>query len=292
MESLRVIRKRIKSVENTRQITESMKMVASAKLRRTQTAMGAQRDFARRCEEMLARVLPGAGETSLPLLRGRDRREKVCFVLILGNRGLCGSYNQALLRYAREQILRESRECFVITCGRWGKDLLGGLGAPVRRSYDELGDTPDAAQALALAEDLRQLYLRGEADEVLLLYQQYRSVLQQEPGSVPLLPATLEPSEGTEAAGMPWLFEPDREALLEKLLTLTVDSRVYAALLEARTGEHSARMTAMTAAADNSQELIGELTLALNHARQSAITTEISEIAGGAEALRRDRDEA
>ena len=286
MANLRAIRNRIKSVENTRQITKSMKMVAASKLRRTQAAFGAQREFARRCEKILADVTAGAQDLKSPLLQPRPTVGTVCYVLVVGNRGLCGAYNQSLLRYVEELAERNGRDCFLVVCGRWGKDLLPGTGLPIRRSFDTISDTPRAHEARELAAYLRQLYLDGEADEIRLVYQHYKSVLQQVPGEELLLPIA-RPGTGGESSH--YLFEPDRDSLLDKLLDMYMDNTIHSVLLEARTGEHSARMTAMTAAADNTEELIGELTLELNHARQSAITTEISEIVGGASALNQDR---
>ncbi len=276
MANLRAIRTRIRSVENTRQITKSMKMVAAAKLRRTQTAYSSLKDFAAQAQRMLQKV--AGGETKLPLLQAHGQNEKVCYVLIVGNRGLCGTYNSALLRYLEELAAS------LIVCGRWGKDMIPGAGIPIRASF-ELSDAPESSEAQVIADALRELYTSGEADEIVLVYQQFKSVLQQNPGSRSLLPLLLPEAEAeTDARGM--IFEPDRDSLLRTLVDLTLLNSVHAALLEARTGEHAARMTAMTAAADNTEELIGKLTLQLNHARQAAITTEISEIAGGAEALK------
>ncbi len=284
MANLRKINKRIKGVENTRQITKSMKMVAAAKLRRTQEAFAAQQAFAGRCETLLAEVCADLQELQNPLLQPREESRRVCYVLLLGNRGLCGTYNHALLRYAQELARQDSRESFFVVCGRWGKELLPGAGIAVERSV-AVSDTPAAQEAGELAAYLRELYQSGQADEVQMVYQHYRSVLQQQPTHKRLLPLTLA-REGS--ARERYLFEPDRESLLEKLLQLYLNNTVHALLLEARTGEHSARMTAMTAATDNTEELLAELRLELNHARQTAITTEISEIVGGAEALRRD----
>ena len=285
MANLRAIRTRIKSVENTQQITKSMKMVAAAKLRHTQTAFSSLKEFAARSEEMLARVSDCAAGAVNPLLRAHETNEKVCYVLIVGNRGLCGTYNSALLRYLEDLADKEPREKSLVVCGRWGKDMIPGAGLPIRASF-EISDAPDAKEAAALADALRKLYTDGEADEIVLVYQRFQSVLQQNPVSRTLLPLTLRPQEEAEGEDRLYLFEPDRESLLNTLVEMTFVNTVHAVLLESRTGEHSARMTAMTAAADNTEELIGELTLQLNHARQAAITTEISEIAGGAEALK------
>jgi F-type H+-transporting ATPase subunit gamma len=281
MANLRKIRSHIKSVQNTQQITKSMKMVAATKLRRTQTAFGPLRSFAEKSGEILARM--SGGESDNVYLTPHAESKSVCYVLIVGNRGLCGTYNAALLRFLEELAEKEEREKFLVVCGRWGKDMIPGADIPIRESF-EISDAPEAKEAAELTAYLRELYTSGEADEVVLVYQRFESVLQQIPGTQTLLPMAVRPQE--EEGERKYIFEPDRESLLNTLVDMTLKNTVHAALLEARTGEHSARMTAMTAASDNTEELIGELTLQLNHARQAAITTEISEIAGGAEALR------
>ena len=280
MANLRAIRSRIKSVQNTQQITKSMKMVAAAKLRRTQTAFSALRSFADKSGEILSQVGVGASEN--PYLNAHAERSRVCYVLIVGNRGLCGTYNTALLRYLEDRQKKDGREAFLVVAGRWGKDMIPTAGIPIRRSF-EISDTPSSAEARELTDFLRQLYRDGEADEIVLVFEQFKSVLSQTPGCKTLLPLT--PPEGSAIDSSNMIFEPDRDSLLDALVEMYLDNSVHAALLEARTGEHSARMTAMTSASDNTEELIGELTLELNHARQAAITTEISEIVGGASAL-------
>ena len=320
MANLRAIRTRIKSVENTRQITKSMKMVAAAKLRKTQAAFLSLRAYAERSGDILRQIggeLTAQGspdgangvpktsadasvrqdEESVPqgadrwiLPRGETRT--VCYVLVVGNRGLCGTYNQALLRYCENIINSSDKQSYVICCGRWGKDLIASAGIPVRETV-EISDTPTREEALELAERLKSLYSEGTADEIVLVYQHYRTVLSQEPTSMTLLPiaAQAQQSSSESPSCGDVIFEPDRESVLSTLLDMYIGNTVHAVLLEARCGEHSARMTAMTAAADNTEELIGKLTLELNHARQAAITTELSEIAGGAEALRSSKAE-
>ena len=282
MANLRAIRTRIKSVENTRQITKSMKMVSASKLRKTQAAFGNLRTFSERCAEMLEEVSAGVQPCDSPFLQPRNHPGAVCYVLIVGNRGLCGTFNNSLLRYLEEQARQESREQFLVVCGRWGKDMIAGTGLRVEKTF-EISDTPTAAEARALSAWLRQLYLDGRAEEVVLVYQHYRSVLSQVPARKTLLPL---PKKGDAGRECRFLFEPDRESVLKRLIDLYIDNTVHSVLLESRTGEHSARMTAMTSASDNTDELIGKLTLQLNHARQAAITTEISEIVGGADALK------
>lgn len=316
MANLRAIRTRIKSVENTRQITKSMKMVAASKLRKTQAAFAALRAYADRSGEILKELTadwPGKndpeGADGAPAGAGREpdggaltgadiwivphaQIRTVCYVLMVGNRGLCGTYNQALLRYCENLINTSDKQNYVISCGRWGKDLIASAGITVRETF-EISDTPMRGEALELADRLKTLYREKIIDEIVVVYQHYRTVLSQEPTHMTLLPIAekRQDSPATPPAKEDVIFEPDRESLLTALLDMYIGNTVHALLLEARCGEHSARMTAMTAAADNTEELINELTLELNHARQAAITTEISEIAGGAEALRNSNPE-
>ncbi len=276
MANLRAIRMRIKSVESTRQITKSMKMVAAAKLRKTQSASQRLRTFAEKSEQILRTMGAGLPRKENPFLIPHRENRTVCYVLIVGNRGLCGTYHHSLLRFWAELRAAEEREILLWVAGRWGKEQ---IGAADRRF--EIGDAPTEEEARALAEALKELYGSGKADEIVLVYQKFRSVLQQSPGTKTLLPLALPEGEGESDV----ICEPDASQVLERLTELTLETTVRAALLEARTGEHASRMTAMTSAADNTDELIAELTLELNHARQAAITTEISEIVGGAAAL-------
>ena len=285
MANVRAIRKHIKSVESTRKITRSMKMVAAAKLKRTQQAMNALRPFAAAAEDMLSRVCADPAARRLPLLQARERA-RVLYVLLLGNRGLCGVYNTALLKYMEGLREREEREFSVLVCGRWGRDLIAASSLPVAGTIDTLSDTPSAEEAEALCDRLSQLYLSGEADEIVLVYERYYSALRQEPDQKRLLP--IEPPPCGEDKR--YILEPDAETIMEKLLRIYLCGALYSVLLEAKTGEHSARMTAMTAATDNTEQLLETLRIELNHARQSAITKEITEIVGGARALKDSKE--
>ena len=285
MANMREIRARIRSVKSTQQITKAMKMVSAAKLRRVQSGTEGMRRFAEGCRAVMSR-LPAAGS---PFLVRREVRT-VCYVLFVGNRGLCGNYNHALVRYAAETLAAEEHEKFVVLVGRWGRDVIDAAGIPVRTVFDTFGDVPTAEDAAALADYLKKLFLEEQADEVRLVYQHYRSALSQTPACTLFLPAE---HEGGQAAGEEeYIFEPDPESVLRSAVELYIHAGVYAVLQEARTGEQAARMTAMTAATDATAELIDQLSLDLNRARQAAITTEISEIVGGANALRQNREEA
>ena len=286
MANMRAIRSRIKSVQNTQQITKTMKMVAAANLRRTQTGMSAMRTFAEQTQELMDALLAGGKQYDHPLLQRRQDPQKICYVLFVGNRGLCGMYNHAVLRYL-QQIVRESgRECSVIVCGRWGRDVIAQSGLNVIDTLTEMPDTPNMDDALMLADRLQRMYLHGEADEVHLVYQHFKSILAQNPADLQLLPAA---PEAKGESPHEYIFEPDQATILANVLQLYLSNTVYSVMLEAKTGEHAARMTAMSTATDSTKELIAALQLHLNRARQAAITTEISEIVGGANALKKKK---
>lgn len=285
MANTRELKARIASAEGILQITKSMKMVSASKLRRVQAAWNRMEPMREGSQRLLSQVLAGMEAPGEPLLEDRPEKKRACYVLLEGNRGLCGVYNTALLKYLEDCLQREDRDWSLVVCGSWGQDVIEPA-LPVLRRFAAFGDVPTAAEAEELTDFLRRLYVSGQADEIFFVYQRYDSFLKQTPCHTRFLPA--QPVEGS--AGLTdWIFEPDKQSLIRMLTELYVGSMAYGLLLEARTGEHAARMASMTAAADNTQELIAKLTLSLNHARQAAITTEISEIAGGAEALNGSR---
>ena len=286
MANMRAIRSRIKSVQNTQQITKTMKMVAAANLRRTQTGMSAMRTFAAETQQLMDALLAGGAQYPNPLLQRREDVKNVCYVLFVGNRGLCGMYNHANVRFLQQLCREETRPCSVVVYGRWGRDVIAQSGLNVIETFHEVSDTPTMNDALQLADYLKRMYLSGEADEIHLIYQHFRSVLSQNPTDLQLLPAAPE-AKGESMHD--YIFEPDEATILENVLQLYVNNTVLSVLLEAKTGEHAARMTAMSTATDSTRELIAALQLHLNRARQAAITTEISEIVGGANALKKNK---
>jgi len=282
MANVRSLRERIRSVESTRQITRSMKMVSVSKLKKTQTAMLQLTPYAEKSREMLAGLLPSVRPGESPLLNREREIRKVCYVLVTGNRGLCGVYNTALLKYAQKYIEERALPYSLLVLGRWGAERAAAAGLRVTESLP-LTDIPSAEEGLALSQKLQDLYVSGEADEITFLYEHYASALSQVPEAKTLFPLQC-PEEAAHCTDI--IYEPDRVRVTETLLQLYTDNTVYATLLEARTGEHAARRAAMTAATDNTDRLIDELKLDLNHARQAAITTELAEIVGGSAALR------
>lgn len=287
MANMRAIRTRIKSVKSTQQITKAMKMVAVSKLRRTQSSMQAMRPFAEKSQEVMNTLLGSSTGLENRFITPHKQVKKVCYVLFVGNRGLCGAYNSAILHYANELVKASGVEYGLVVCGRWGKDVIANSRLNVIKTFAEVSDTPSADEALEIADYLKSLFLSGGYDEVHLVYQRYISALRQEPSHVQFLPAA--PTAEEKGTGKVFIFAPDANSVLENVMQLYLNNKVMSVLLDAKCGEHSARMTAMTAAADSTKSLISELDLKLNRARQAAITTEISEIVGGASALKKKK---
>lgn len=289
MANMRAIRTRIKSVKNTEQITKAMKMVAVSKLRRTQSGMQAMRPFSEKSQEVMDTLLSSSSVPENRFIKPHKEVKKVCYVLFLGNRGLCGAYNSSILHYANSVIKQSGKDYGLVVCGRWGKDVLANSSLKVVKIFSELSDTPNIDEALEVADYLKSLYTSGEYDEVHLIYQHYVTALRQDPMNVQYLPAVPEKSEHKKGPGRIFIFEPDTDSVLESVMQLYLNNKIMSVLLDSKCGEHSARMTAMTAASDSTKTLIAQLDLKLNRARQAAITTEITEIVGGAAALKKKK---
>lgn len=284
MSNMREIRARIKSVKSTQQITKAMKMVSAAKLRRSESGLAGVRNFAEQSQAILDELLSGNGKGyTNRFLVPREEIRRVCYVLFVGSRGLCGNYNHAIVRYAQEVLAAETRPYSLVVCGRWGRDVIAHEGLEVECTFADMSDTPTLDDSLSLSDYLKEKYLNEEVDEIHLIYQHYQSVLQQIPATLQLLPAKAEVKQ--RETENDYIFEPDGESLLENLMQLYLNNTIYSILLEAKVGEQAARMTAMSTATDATTELIDDLSLQLNRVRQAAITTEIAEIVGGASAL-------
>lgn len=281
MAGVRDIRRRIRSVANTQQITKAMKMVAAAKLRRAQEKVITSRPYAGQIKDVLARLVQAQGNVSHPLLEKRPVR-KIGYILMTSDRGLCGGFNANLIRMTRD-LLGEQRDAqpALIAVGRKGSDYFGRRKANILSRFIGLGDSPDFNQAKKIAENIIGLYTSEEVDEVYLVYSKFISVLTQEPTLTKLLP--IEPSE--EESNVEYIFEPSPKQMMDQILPGYLESQVFSALLESKASEMGAKMTAMDSATENAKELIDKLTLAMNRARQAAITKEITEIVGGAAAL-------
>ena len=287
MATTRKMRSRIKNIQSTQKITKSMKMVAVSKLRKVQSGMKTMSLFADKNGEILARLFDDGIGTSGPYTDTEREIKKICFVLFVGNRGLCGAYNSNILRYMVDLAAEEQRPFMLVVCGRWGKDAIRSIGLPVEKVFLDINDIPTGEQATKLAEYLKHRYLSGEADEIMLVYQKFADVLNQIPSTEQLLPQKPQDAARGTVENERYIFEPDRATVLDRALQLHINSLLYSALLESKAGEHASRLRAMTAASENTEDLIAELKMRLNRARQAIITTEISEIVGGASAQKK-----
>jgi F-type H+-transporting ATPase subunit gamma len=284
MATLRDIKRRIRSVKSTQQITKAMEMVAAAKLRRAQSRVLAARPYARAMDAVLENLSATAAEVGHPLFTPRPVQKRLV-VVIGADRGLCGSYNAGLFR-ATESFLRsdDGRNTQLFLIGRKARDYFR------RRRYDVLDvmtDLPADAlleSARTLSDRLQRAFLSGEVDAVDLQYTQFVSVMSRRVVREPFLP--IRPREAKPgAAARNYIFEPDAESLLADLLPRYATTKLLQALAEAAASEHAARMVAMSSARKNAGELIDALVLRRNRLRQAIITKEIAEIVGGAEAL-------
>lgn len=300
MATLRDIRRRIRAVNNIQQITRAMYMVAAAKLKRAEEQARAGRPYAAKLRELINRVAGAVQDYSHPLLERREQERRVLLVLITADRGLAGAYNANLIRAAQRALRElEGKDVTLMAVGRRGREFFRRTGIAMVRDELDLGETIEVAKARDIARACKEAFQSGQADRVLLVYSQFVSAVSQRPVVETLLPVggveAATPAAGAAraedpAAGDPYrreyLFEPSAAAILDQLLPRYVETVVYRALLEAKASELGARMTAMKNATDNAEELVETLTLQMNRARQTAITTEIAEIVGGAEALK------
>jgi len=288
----RDIRRRIRSVRNTQQITKAMKMVAAAKLRKAQSRLMAIRPYEDALAGKLALVLPRLVGDESPLLAARGSGEKLALVVIAADKGLCGAFTHNVLRRA-EAFLREHAGCEVhlTAIGKNGTRYFVKSGREPVAAYTEMSENVTLAQAASVMRKLVAAYLDGQVHEVHLLYSYFNNVISQQVRAERLLPFEVPAVENLAEVGPQeeYIMEPGPEEVCDYLLGESLAVRLFRALLESASSEHGARMTSMDNATNNADDLISDLTLQFNRARQSAITTEISEIVGGAEALSKGR---
>jgi F-type H+-transporting ATPase subunit gamma len=298
MPSLKAIRSRIVSTKATQKITRAMKMVAGARLTRAQQRIVAMRPYAVKTAEVLASVAhtmreaaESSNEPPHPLLARRPEK-RALFLVFSANRGLCGALNTNINKTA-ERAWREKQagdiEVSFATLGRKGREYLGRRHATIARDFAGAYDALDLTNAREVARWLVPRFEKGEFDAVYFLYSEFKSAMTQRVALERLLPLVEPPGAPADGDGLrpaDYLYEPDQRALLERLVPMYLEISVYRALLESQASFFGAQMTAMDAATRNAKEMIARLTLEYNRARQAAITKELMEIIGGAEALK------
>jgi F-type H+-transporting ATPase subunit gamma len=288
MATLRDIRSKIGAVKKTQQITKAMNMVAASKLRGAQMRMENFRPYASKFLEVINNLSSRIDPESFPLMAQRPVK-KVELINLTADRGLCGSFNVNLINQAEKfwkAKVREQIEVSLVTVGKKGSDYFRRRKANVRNAYTDLFSSFDMTVAAAIGQEAMENFLLGQADEVYLLYGEFISLAIQRPRLQKLLPITPPAAEGTQTGGPDYLFEPSPEAIFQELLPRYVNVQIYRGMLENSASEQAARMAAMDNASRNCKDLINSLTLVYNKARQSAITKELMDIVGGAEALK------
>ena len=284
MANIRLIRRRIRGVQGIVKITRAMEMIATSKMRRTQQRGLAGRPYAEKISQVLADLaaLPQAGEILHPLLQRRPVT-KIAIVHITPDRGLCGGLNTNINRKTASFILEQSTPVTLVAVGRKGLDFMRRYGRDIRAEFTGLGDRPSLLDTLPISRIIIDDYTNGVIDLVYLVYAQFISTMVQSPILQQILP--IEPAAIPKAQNVDYIYEPSPDEVLGELLPRFVEMQVYHAILESIASEQSARMVAMRNATDNAKELIDELTLMYNKARQESITKELLDITGGVEAL-------
>ena len=288
------LKRRIRSIRNTRKITKAMELVASARLRRAQARIEAMRPFADRMTElMIGTARASSSLQGLTLLQRREVK-KAAIIPLTGDRGLAGAFNAQVLRHAfalERQLRGDGVEVHWLVAGKKGRSTLSFRRYEIDQSWIGFSDRPAYHDAQAIARKAAELYENGEVDRVVIIYNEFVSALVQRVVERDLLPipeealAREEEAEHDQALLGDFIYEPEPEEILQRLLPVYVETELYRALLESAASEQGARMTAMRNASGNAADLISSLTLDMNRARQAEITQEILEVVAGADAL-------
>jgi F-type H+-transporting ATPase subunit gamma len=292
MASTQDLKRRVRSISNTRKLTKAMELVASARLRRSQQRIEAMRPYADRMLELMAGTAHAAGAVRLPLLERRETVSTVAIVPVTGDRGLAGAFNAQVLRRAfgeMRDVQAAGQEVRFFTAGKKAQSTVRFRRLTLTQSWTGFSDKPAYSDAQAIAHALAEAYVAGEVDRVVIVYNAFVSPLVQKVTVSEVLPIPTDVLEGASedkpSHPVDFFFEPEPRQILERLLPVYVETELYRALLESAASEQGARMTAMRNASKAAGELIDTLTLAMNRARQAEITQEILEVVAGADAL-------
>lgn len=291
MASLKEVRNRIASVKSTQQITSAMKMVAASKLRKAQTGILQLRPFAQKQQQLLQKLSGGADVILPGGLSEKRTTDRILFVVLSSNRGLCGAFNANVIKQTNTvssavKNVNPAAEITYITIGRKASEYFTKMTTRVLESHDDIYDNLTFSRAAELADHLTDLFSKKVYDKIFIVYHQFKNAVVQYLVTEQFLP--VEPAEDEEQNGTQtsFIFDPSRDEILGSIVPSILRTQMYKALLDSWASEQGARMTAMSQATDNANELIKELKLTYNKARQAAITNEILEIVSGAEALK------
>jgi len=286
MATLREIRTRISSIKSTQQITKAMKMVAAAKFRKAQEKILATRPYARKLQEIVGHLMSRIENDNHPLLKVRPV-EKVMLLVVTADRGLCGAFNANIIRHVETVIASyKDKEVSLFLVGKKGYEYFSKRNYTIKDHVVDIFNHLSFLNATTTVEKLVQAYIDKEFDQIEIIYNAFKSALRQEITIEQFLPFKPNEEMKQSASQVDYLYEPQKERILDVILPRQLNVQLWKVLLESNAAEQGARMTAMEAATDNADDIIDELTLHYNRARQAAITKEISEIVGGAEALK------
>ena len=301
MPSTREIRRRIRSVKNISQVTRAMQMVAASKMRRAQEQVLATRPYSEKAWQILIHLASqrGADETAHPLLQVREEIKSIGMLLITADKGLCGSYNHNMVQAAARFISELPYPVELVTVGKRGRDAMWRMGQTIVSEFSDLPPQPGLLDVTPIARTVMNSFVSGQVDVVYLAHTDFINTLTQRPAiwqllpirplSLGVTPVSEHRESGEELRQIEYIYEPDPHTILSTVLPRFTELQIYQALLESLASEHSARMVAMRNATENANELLADLTLTYNRARQEAITKEMLDIAGGAEALAKVR---
>ena len=290
----KVLRRRISSVQSTKKITRAMELIATTRVAKAQQRANAARPYAEKITKVIEDLSAQSDNISHPLFRSAENSQKIGIVIISSDRGLAGPYNSSIIRKAEAELMeaqKQGSQYILITIGRKSKEYFSFRNYKIAESYEKISDTPFYENAKEVANTVKELFISEVVDEVRLIYTEFISLGVQKVVVRKFLPliSTQEMTDKTSQEAVDvssFEFEPSSEEILETLLHRYIESRLFSALLDSAASEHANRQRAMKAATDNAEDLIVNLNRQMNRARQDAITTEIMEIVGGAEALK------
>lgn len=298
MATLRDIRRRIGAVSNTAKITQAMRMVSAAKLRRAQEAIWSARPYVKKLSEVLANLVSAVGENYSHPLINKPKKHKNCLLIIISaERGLCGSFNSNLYRftknYIKEELLQQNQELkiSIIPVGKRSCQFFAKEDYPIIKEFSGVFQKLNYQTSKEIIDISSKLFINGEIDKVIVIFNEFVNLIKQVPSTIQLLPIdcneSIKRDETKTKYNLDYIFEPDQHSILDNLLPKNLEIQLWRALLESNAAEQAARMMAMENATTNAQELIKHLELVFNKARQAAITKEMLEIVSGAEALKK-----
>ncbi len=275
-----VIKRRIKSVTNTKKITKAMGLVASSKLRKVREKSSINNEYYNYLEEIKNMIVKSMDDNSNFFIKGNGKSKKL-YVIFTSDSGLCGGYNVGIIGKALEEIKKDKEESLIMVLGQKGREYLNRFNYTTEAEYVELSDIPNANEAKTISEHIGNLFKCEKVGEVYLVYTKFVSSMKQDTVVEKFLPLDLDDKNQNDDD---FIFEPEKEEILEDMISMYLKSKILNCLMSAKTSEHSARMTAMDGASRNADDILEKLNIKYNRVRQSVITQEISEIVGGAEA--------